>query len=338
MSEKFRNELRDGFTRNFSNYCIQRYIIIDDDRLTQQERNEFVKKINEKLWKDIQEVNMLQTGRILPFVNVCLVEESNQELRVIINDIESNAVFSQYDSDTSQNISIDDLSHIINFKTVSPRKKIEVSDKFIPGSAKMLINPSDQISAAVDIFLDIAMFHSFDSLDYYNLNEKKIFSKNKFTFAKNNGLSSYYECNHKYPPSYWSLAFSARSSNDKIDHFVYIKLWEMFLKQYYPAVLNEQKVNFTVTKQLVFHRDKGNIENKYFDEDYWHTISKGEYLFCRINHDPNENKRRIILTDLFGISEFYVGATKIFPLSQYHIEFFNRELRELNVSAFKIVV
>ena len=80
------------------------------------------------------------------------------------------------------------------------------------------------------------------------------------------------------------------------------------------------------------------LPDKYFDEDYWHTISKGEYLFCRINHDPNENKRRIILTDLFGISEFYVGATKIFPLSQYHIEFFNRELRELNVSAFKIVV
>ena len=338
MSEKFRNELRPGFTINFSKYYIQRYIIIDDDRLNKQQKNEFVSKINEVLWKEIQEVNMLETGRILPFVKVCLVEEVNNELRVIINDIESNARFEDYDSDFSQTIPIESLSHLINFKTVSPRRQIEVSDLKIPGSAKMIINPGDQICAAVDIFMDIAMFHSFDSLNKFKLDQRKKFSINKYKFIEKNNLNSYYECNLKKPPFYWSLAFSVRDSNKKIDHFAYVKLWDLFLKQYYPEISKGNSSNESVPTQLGRHRDIDNLDKKFFEESYWSTMQKGDYIFCRINKDPNDNKRRMILEDLFSIDKFYIGAVSIFPVSQYGIEFFNRELRELNVSAFKIVI
>ncbi len=338
MSLKFRNKLRAGFTRNFSTYCIKRYIMIDDDKLTGQQKKKFVSKINEMLWKEIQEVNMIVPGRILPFVNVYLVEKINNELRVIINDLESDTCYCDYETESFEKIPIESLSHLINFRTVPPRRLIEVSDCRIPGSAKMIIGEEDQISAAVDIFIDIAMFHSFDPLNEFDLKQRKQFSINKYQFMKNNDFSSYYECNHRKPPVYWSLAFSVRDGHNSMDHFAYVKLWEMFLEKYYPNILIEDKAKPDVAIQLKKHIDIGNIENKYFDKSFWSSYPSGDYIFCRINKDPHDNKRKKILMSLFEIDKFHIGATAIFPMSHYHIKSFNRELRELNISAFKIVV
>ena len=50
-----------------------------------------------------------------------------------------------------------------------------VCDDIIPGNAKMVIDKEDQLSAAVDIFLDIAMFNSYSFLNEMPHEEKVMF-------------------------------------------------------------------------------------------------------------------------------------------------------------------
>ena len=65
--DKLRNEQRNGFTRNFSNYTIDRYVIIDNDLMNDTEKDAFIKEVNERLWFAIQETNMLLEDRLLWF-------------------------------------------------------------------------------------------------------------------------------------------------------------------------------------------------------------------------------------------------------------------------------
>ena len=70
MSEKMRNTFRSATMRNFSKYTIVRYIYIDDKLSTDEEKDLFVKEINERLWAVIQDVNAYAKNRVLPFVIV----------------------------------------------------------------------------------------------------------------------------------------------------------------------------------------------------------------------------------------------------------------------------
>lgn len=66
--DKLRNEYRPAFTRNFSKYTIDRYVIIDNDLMDDAAKDTFIKEVNERLWYAIQETNMLLDDRLLPFV------------------------------------------------------------------------------------------------------------------------------------------------------------------------------------------------------------------------------------------------------------------------------
>lgn len=61
-------------------------------------------------------------------------------------------------------------------------------------------------------------------------------------------------------------------------------------------------------------------------------------MLLRINRGPHTNERREIISDYFGIETFSVGAVKLVPLNEYYMPFVNTQMRELYISAFKIIV
>ncbi len=336
MSErKMRNTFREATMRNFSNYTLERYILIDDTSSDDEEKDKFVKEINERLWMAIQETNAIVGGRVLPFVIVRRVVKDNTKLRIIINDFDSAKTINDFEE--LKEIDIEDITHLINFKTLTPQRRVMVSDQAIPGNAKIIIDKKDQISAAVDIFLDIAMFNSVSYLATMPLKQKQEFSKLKLGFYNRikdqNDYSCYYLIDRKESPSYFSFAFAARIDHKKIDYDNYVNIWNRFLKTEYPDC---QNINVSPQEQLKFYRDRGNLDNKYFDSTFWEKY-KGDYLLLRINREPRDTDHAESLANNLGINEMHVGVTKLVPTSRYFESFIRRQIDELYISAFKIV-
>lgn len=332
--DKFRNEQRKGFTRNFSRYTIDRYIIIDNDLMNDTEKDIFIKEVNERLWFAIQETNMLLEDRLLPFVVVRRVDVVDNKLRIIVNDFDSQRNLLNYDE--TENLDLTTVSHIINFKPLSPQRRIVISDHFIPGNAKMLIDEHEQVSAAVDIFLDIAMFNSISFLKNLSIEAKQQFNEIKYSFFERRKLRSFYTVDKKCPPHYFSFAFYAREDSTHIDYYRYVWIWKEFISQFFK---NEHIENVLPEVALRdFYVDKGNIDKCYFDRRFWESQDKGAKLFLRTNRGPNTNERKQIISDYFGIESFSVGAIKLVPLHEYYMPFINTQMRELYISAFKIIV
>ena len=59
----------------------------------------------------------------------------------------------------------------------------------------MIVSPINQIAAAVDIFLDIAMYNSISFLRNKDLDFKKSFSKLKYDYARIKKWDSYFDIN-----------------------------------------------------------------------------------------------------------------------------------------------
>ena len=331
MRRKLRNVIRDANMRNFTNYIIERYIIIDDDR-NDEEKDQFVKTINERLWCCIQEVNARAQGIILPYVVIRRVyKDGNNQIRIVINNIGSETPF---DKLTDNIIDICKLSHLINFKTTSPQRKIMVSDDVIPGNAKMIIDKEDQLSAAVDIFLDVAMFNSYSFFRNLTHKEKIAFSSVKYEYYKRIGEDSYYLFSDSNPPSYYSFAFSARVDGKNLDYIKYIDLWKSFINDRYSSCENEV---LPIVEQLSYHRDIGNLDKKYFVPEYWNDY-KGDYLLLRINREPNKNDEKNKIISYLGLTEFNIGDTKPVPLNEYFNPYIRKLINELIISAYKIVL
>ena len=219
MSKNIRNEYRKAVMRNFSTYTIERYVIIENENLSDKDKDLLVKKINEELWLAIQETNAVFGDRILPYVLVRRVIKDAKDaskLRIIINDLGDDRKYGSFKG--TESVKISELSHLINFKTCSPQRRVIVSDVLIPGNARIIIDVEDQICAAVDIFLDIATFNSVSYLKNLSLQDKQKFSQKKLDFYKKNNLTGYYFIDPTTPPSYFSLSFSARISKSIIDY------------------------------------------------------------------------------------------------------------------------
>lgn len=331
MSKKLRNVIRDANMRNFSQYAIERYIIVEDDG-DDNSKDQFVKNINERLWSCIQDVNILAKGRILPYVIVRRVYRvPNNKLRIVINNVDSTVPFNVL---TESIIDISELSHLINFRTTSPQRKIMVCDDIIPGNAKMVIDKEDQLSAAVDIFLDIAMFNSYSFLNEMPHEEKVMFSNKKYKYFKESGEESYYLFSDANPPSYYSFAFSARNDGKTLDYSKYIDLWEKFIEKQYPLCVNNIP---SIIDQVNCYKDVGNLDKEYFDLDYWKKY-EGDLLLLRINKEPNTNLEKDKILKYFHLTEFNVGETIIVSSNDYFNPLIRKLINELVVSAFKIVL
>lgn len=332
--DKFRNEPRRAFTRNFSKYVIDRYILIDNELMDENKQNDFVNKVNEALWFAIQEVNMLVEDRLVPFVHVKRVRMVDNKLRIVVNDYECPRKLSDYDE--AEELNLEDVSHLLNFKPLSPHRHVMLGDKLIPGNARMLLDENELVGAAADIFLDIAMFHSYSFLDGMTLEKKKEFSNEKFAYYRQEELDSYYEIDENIPPTYFSFAFYARETVKFIDFDRYVWIWNEFISTHFS---DESDIHDSPDEHIKkYYRDRDNLEGCYLTSSFWDRQAAGAKLLLRINREPNTNERKQMICTYFGIKPFHVGAVKIVPLNEYYKPFVQKQLAELYITAFKVIV
>lgn len=86
-----------------------------------------------------------------------------------------------------------------------------------------------------------------------------------------------------------------------------------------------------------YHVDVKNLAGELQDGLYWEKQPEGALLLLRTISRPNDTLRRQWLCDYFGMDKYHVGMTKIVRLSEIRNTMLECELRELNVSAFKVV-
>lgn len=335
MSTNLINESRPGFTRNYSNNIIERYIRFANSKLSSVQQDAFVKKINERLWKDIQEINMRITDRIVPFVVVRrIVDEDKDTIRIIINEPDYND-YAGNNSPMYKTVYKDTLTHIALFETIPPRRIIKVWNPLETGNAKLYIGEEDQVAAAVDIFLDIAMFHSYSFLHELGFDERHSFNTKKTDYYYANQLKHYYQIEKKNPPTYFSFSFAVRYDDKSIDYEEYIMLWNNFIKHYYS---NSKNIVPPVEEQLHYHSNPEQIPKEYRTDEYWKEYADGAYLFLRVAKNPTNLTRKEMIRQRFSAEQFRVGIIKVIPLNEFFHPFWQQQFQELNVSVFKIVV
>lgn len=329
--KKIRNTIRPAFMRNFTNNVMERYILIEIDDMNDNEKDLFVSKINERLWYNIQKVNEISEYN-LPYVLVRRVEnyDTSDKLRIIIKPTDYN-----YNENVEPLLISGNESHIILMKQLSPQRIIQLGNMQGSGKAEILADETSKIAAAIDVFLDIAMFNSISYLKKMNDAERNKFNELKYNFYMKNNLNSYLYIDPKNPPSYMSFAFSQHNKIYDIDYYGYIICWKKFLNEYFPGETNE---NLSPTEQLKMHQDYGNIDDIYKSETYWKTKLKGAYFLIRTNKRLKDTGREERLAVYFNSPTYHVGLTKLITLQEYHMPYIKREFEELNVSAFKIVV
>lgn len=330
MSKKFRNVIRPAFLRNFTHNTLDRYILIEIDTLSENEKDQFVSKINEQLWFAIQKVNEL-TQYNLPYVNLRRVEnEDNEKLRIIItpNDADYNNGNPLYVNENE--------SHVILMTKLSPQRIIQLGNMDGNGKATILSDEQSQMIATTDILLDIAMFNAMSYLKALNEDTRRDFiNEKKLEYFNMENLKSYFYINPLDPPTYISLAFTQHISHNKFDYYGYISCWEKFLQNYFP---NESNTNEAPTEQLKKHVDYHNIDNLYKTDEYWSKKDSGAYWLLRINQKPNDEEREKRILNYFGQPKYHIGITKVIPFYEYHMPYLRDDFKELNVSAFKIIV
>lgn len=328
MSKKFRNIIRPAFMRNFTRYTIDRYILIDIETLSDNEKDKFVSDINEQLWYIIQKINELSQYN-LPYVNLRRVENfDGEKLRIIIEPNDT-------DNDNQEYV-IEDESHVILMTQLSPQRIIQLGYMQGNGRANILADEHSQMAATIDILLDISMFNSISYLkELDNTTKRDDINEMKFRYFIEKGLESYFYINPSDLPNYISLAFSQHISHNKFNYDGYISCWDQFLNEYFP---NKKCTNISPVEQLKTHVDYKNIDDLYKTEKYWQQKAPGVYCLLRVNKRPNDESRENRILNYFGKPEYHIGLTKVIPFSEYHMPYLKKDLQELNISAFKIVV
>lgn len=329
MSEKFRNIIRPAFMRNFTKNTLERYILIDIETMTHEEKDKFVSNVNERLWNAIQEVNIISKFN-LPFVILRRVENDDDEkLRVVLTPDDK-----EYHKGTTQYVDVNN-SHIIHMRQLSPQRIIQLGNMKGAGRAEILSDETNQIDAVVDIFLDISMFNSISYLKDYKNDQRQQFNNLKYKYFTDHKLNSYFYINPNDPPTYISFAFAHHITHNNLDYYGYALCWEDFLNEYFSK---EKNVNPTPEKQLEHHIDYNNIDNQYKCSEFWKDYDPGSYLLLRINKKPNTEDREKRIINYFGQPKYHVGIIKVVPCQQYFVPHLFRDLYELNISAFKIVI
>ncbi len=330
MKKKFRNLIRNAYMRNFTTNTEDRYIYIDDDMMSYEQKDIFVSRVNEQLWYTIQEVNALTESNNLPYINLRRVEDDyDDRLRIVISPDDS-------DFKANEKRYVDrNNSHVVVMKQDSSQRKVQLGDLKGNGRAEIIADDTGRIDAIVDVFLDIAMFNSYSFLRTMNVVKRRDFNIIKNEFFAENSFNSYFEINSEDSPTYISFAFSTHITHNKLNYLSYVLTWEKFVNKYYPT---EKNINLKPTEQLKKHVDYENIDNIFKTNEFWKSFSKGGYLLLRTNSRPNSEDRINNLLSIFGQPTYHIGITKIVPLQQYFSPYYKDDLKELNVSAFKIVV
>lgn len=314
-----------GNSQNFTDKTLTRHILIDKSIMHEETQRILIENINKKLNSLIQDINAYSRGRILPYIKVQRVIEQNDELRIVINELDSQTI----------HMDRNNLSLLINFRLPTAQRIVTVCDDLIRGDAKMIIDLESLESAAVDIFIDIAMFHSYSFLDIMANEEKQDFNRIKYNFFIGNNYKSFYYIDIDSPPRFLSFAFAARKGISEFNIIEYCNIWESFINSNFE---NQVHINLPPNQQMKYHLQAGMLDKRYFTSKFWDGYLQNDYLFLRINREPNTNERKEKLAQYFGIPKFHCGATKIVPVSEYYKPFLKTMLNEHYVSVFKIVV
>lgn len=327
--------MRKADLRTFSKYEETRYIFVPD--LCELNRNKYEKiqkEINETLDLYIQNLSLRITDRQIPFikVNFATSEEvlDNQYLRVLILDNENGIV--------NRIISAENKSHFFYAYITPAQRQVFIGREPSKANAEFIVDQKYFITICVDMFLDIAMFHSYSFLEKLSPEERKRFSYEKYDYYKENKLSSYYHFKEydNEKPSYFSLAFAIRNSNDYLELEQYIYIWEKFLDVYYKSNINHVA---SIIDQLKYHKSFGQI-TKYESPDKLlnRFDSVGCKLLLRINRRPKLTKDRTIIASYFGIPKFRCRGIKVKDIIEYYNPQIARYIEIGYISAFKIVV
>ena len=237
-----------------------RYIIIIDDKMSEEDKDLLIKQINDSLFYIIRDINATLGTRIIPYIQVRKGRESDKKVRMLIGHNDND--FYRNDDEESC-YDMDKESHVIILESFGPQRIVAVSDGMIKGSAKIYVDEKDRAAAAVDIFLDIAMFNSYSFLNAFNISRRQDFSKEKYKYYINHlrNKKSYYRVDDtRGILSYYSFAFNARSDGNSIDIIEYIDIWDQFMSDSYK---NEINTIPSPSEQLKGHRDYEMIPKKY---------------------------------------------------------------------------
>ena len=327
--------------KEYSNNIIERYIYIDDSKMKDVDKDAFVTNLNRELAIAIQETNAYVKGRTLPYIVVRRIIKDQARIRVIISEdnIEDYTPISEFAK--IKDLDIENVSHIVSFKRLDPQNIIRVGDELRPGMAEVWTNTVNQIAAAVDIFLDIAMFNSISYFrDELSIEEKQSFNLIKLNHFNESKLNSYFIIDENAPPSYISFAFAYRTTPHRLDYSGYVARWEEFINsKLIKNIFHKFKIkNDQPEVQIEKHKNPNQLPKVCFKREFWEKYSEGDYLLLRINSLPNTNDRANRIKHYFGITECQVGPIKIVPMGDYFRPDIRTEINEGNISAFKVVI
>ena len=327
--------MRQADLRTFSKYEQTRYIFVPD--LCESNRHKYEKiqrEINKTLDLNIQKLSLLIPDRQIPFIKVNFAtreeELDNQNLRILILDNENGIV--------NKIISVENKSHFFYAFITPAQRRVFIGREPSNANAELIVDEKYFISICVDIFLDIAMFHSYSFLDTLSPESKKKFSSEKYEYYKENQLNSFYHFREyrNEEPTYFSFAFAIRNNCSDLELEQYIYTWERFLDVYYN---NEKNCVKSIIDQLKYHKSFGQI-TKYESPDKLlnRFDSVGSKLLLRINRRPKLTRDRAIIANYFGIPKFRCRGLKVKDITEYYNPQIARYLEIGYISAFKVVV
>lgn len=324
MSTNRKNVIRKAPLANFTRNIKYRNIVID--RMVYTQFSEKITSIMDEVNKTIQDVALNIRDRHIPFV-VCspITHDATKicDSRIILLPAERNYETGFVPKDRRN------ISHWVEFQLSAIYNQITFSNSCC--DAKLVIDEEFLIPAATDLFLDLAMFNSYSFLQNMSVDEKRIFSKQKFDYFKAKNLPCYYVYDNSDTLLYYSLAFSARRTAKRIDIPMYLALWEDFLKTYYPGKVHKEA---PLEAQLKQHIDFGQLPcQKILDE--LKILPNGSYLLIRLNKHPRSQKLKTQLNAIFFGNTLTAKNWRIIPLDDYAS--IKKYTQTLHISAFKLI-
>ncbi len=326
MSTNAKNIIRPEFLKNFTKDIKDRYVLLEKGNSEFNNIGELVAQINKNVNEIIQELNLKTHDRQLPYITLktCYGNVLNEKVRVFLHNDDTDFFFEQ---DIKSKIEVEkEISHILDLLIASSMKRITISS--LSCDAEIVIDFKLLNSAIVDILLDIVMFHSFSFLRDFNVAEKKTFSKEKYSFFKDEKMSCFYDCSEN-KLLYYSLSFSARKSKDEFDTDKYISYWNSFIQKHYSQYDHVEK---SIREQIEQHVDIEELPKNLYKK--FDSLKKGAYLILRTNKDRTEDLHPQLYS-LFGIKKYKKGKIKIVPIEDYNT--YKPLMENLDVSVFKVV-
>ena len=335
MSNNTKNVIKDAYMKNFTKKIKNRYVLFEKGKTVIKDKSAKFRMINSKVNKIIQDLNIIIPDRQLPYINLnCYYgniirgdKDKSSRIRMFVqNEYTDNFLEREVKTFVENN---DSNSHILNILIKEEENQITISD--LSYGAQIVIDEKDFVNTLIDILLDIIMFNSYSFLKELNIENKRLFSQQKYDLFIDKKL----ECFYEYSTStgklfYYCLAFSAHDSNGAFNKEKYIQLWKMMIDGFYP---NKKHIEKSIAEQLKQHVDYGQLPANLGDRLAKNT--KGAYLVLKINTDRTKNLHPLLFS-LFGKDEYNRRKVLIKPISE--IKKFEPLLKNLDISAFKVVV